>query len=337
MVKFNRTTGSPKVRSIRLNGRKICSEDTTSRSHRSHRRFETVKKKKNFILFLDNNSVYESPSGSQRPDGIGRPDPEFGEVYNNGNGDEYPTNSNNNYQSTGGSVGGWQSNSGGDNAIRPKPGIATTAAEDLVQPPSVGKPNKATNRGSHETGSDGGGNDRPSNPNMLSLQASSTDSTRNDKQQISGVIDQILSNASTNKTVIIAVINNNNENYQEPSQDRPTGNDRVAATDNASGQSKPVSKNNSNKSPDQQSGSNSKPNQKRGNDLSRLTHHFQQLVLSLAQKNNERLTPRRNVIGPSVIFFFFSGKLGSFKDTGGYVDATRNRITQFLSGRVLYV
>lgn len=29
MVKFNRTTGSPKVRYIRLNGRKICPEDSS--------------------------------------------------------------------------------------------------------------------------------------------------------------------------------------------------------------------------------------------------------------------------------------------------------------------
>lgn len=173
MVKFNRSTGSPKLRFIRLNGRKICPEDSTGY-----------------------NSGYEEESRpSQRPpQSTRRPDPEFG-----GDTDEYPeSGSSNNHRDK-------------DNPARPagleyspQNGHQTTTSAD--GPYTTRKSNRgpttttAATRNPYEQGN---GN----KPNTVTLQASSTDPN----SDIHGVINGLLQNQnSNNKTFIITVIDNQN-------------------------------------------------------------------------------------------------------------------------------
>ncbi|XP_050441515.1 uncharacterized protein LOC126846270 [Adelges cooleyi] len=317
MVKFNRTTGSPRLRVIRLNGRKICPEDTP-----------------------DYNSDYDLTTKPQRPQNTKRPDPEFGESpteqidefspnYNNNNNNQN-SNTNNNKEYSSGST-------GSSSDKRPVYNNNKETYKPITQPPyGIDQPsnnynNDNDNRPVYNNNNNNNnkvtvtttlkptirppfdsGNNLNNKPNTVSLQAS-TDS--NNKDQISGVIDEILSNPSNNKTVIITVINNNdntqeqnlnnnrpalnnnrpdtnqnnrpgtNQNRPELNANRPSSSSsssRPVATDSGSGQSRPQNSNNNNNnnnrpSEQQTSSSNQKPNKNQNQDSSYSTTNSQQV------------------------------------------------------------
>ncbi|XP_060878178.1 serine proteinase stubble-like isoform X2 [Metopolophium dirhodum] len=218
MAKFNRSTGSPKLRFIRLNGRKICPEDSSY------------------------SSGYEEESRpSQRPQSTKRPDPEFG-----GDADEYPE-------------------SGGNNNHRDKDNPTRPSGSDYS--PQDGRPATTVTEGPYTTRKTNRGpittttTSAPRNPyeqgngyrpNTVTLQASSTDQN----SDINGVINGLLQNQnSNNKTVIITVIDNQNNrpNGGTGSGGRPATTDGSATRPNVnnrpSGQQtgqKPSSNNNNN-------------------------------------------------------------------------------------------
>ncbi|KAF0768506.1 serine proteinase stubble-like isoform X1 [Aphis craccivora] len=222
MVKFNRSTGSPKLRFIRLNGRKICPEDSNY------------------------SSGYEEESRpSQRPpQSTRRPDPEFG-----ANPDEYPVNSGstNHHDKNTYQVNGVTNNHRDkDNPVRPGSDYSPqdnrpTTTEGLYT-------TRKTNRGTTSTtttaprnpyeqsNSNGNGNGNGNRPNTVTLQASSTDTN----SDINGVINELLQNQNTrNKTVIITVIDDNHNN-------RPSGGSggsRPEITDGSSGTRPNISNN----------------------------------------------------------------------------------------------
>ncbi|XP_029343478.1 serine proteinase stubble isoform X2 [Acyrthosiphon pisum] len=219
MAKFNRSTGSPKLRFIRLNGRKICPEDSSY------------------------SSGYEEESRpSQRPQSTKRPDPEFG-----GDVDEYPeSGGNNNHRDK-------------DNPTRPSGSDYSPQDDRPTTTAMEGQyTTRKTNRGPITTTTttsaprnpyeQGNGN----RPNTVTLQASSTDPNGD----INGVINGLLQNQnSNNKTVIITVIDNQNNrpNGGTGSGGRPATTDGSATRPNVnnrpSGQQtgqKPSSNNNNN-------------------------------------------------------------------------------------------
>ncbi|XP_025205868.1 serine proteinase stubble-like isoform X3 [Melanaphis sacchari] len=193
MVKFNRSTGSPKLRFIRLNGRKICPEDSSYSSGYDE----------------------ETQPSQKPPQSTRRPDPEFVGIP-----DEYPTNSgNNNYHDK-----NQYPVNGGSNIHRDKD---TPVKQGSDYSPQGGRPTttegpyttRKTNRGTTTTTTTAPrnpyeqGNSNGNRPNTVTLQASSTDPN----SEINGVINGLLQNQnSRNKTVIITVIEDNQNN-------RPSG------------------------------------------------------------------------------------------------------------------
>ncbi|XP_027840204.1 serine proteinase stubble-like isoform X1 [Aphis gossypii] len=195
MVKFNRSTGSPKLRFIRLNGRKICPED------------------------LNYSSGYgeESRPSQRPPQSTRRPDPEFG-----ADPDEYPANSGstNHHDKNTYPVNGVTNNHRDkDNPVRPGSDYSpqdnrptTTEGLYTTRKPSRGTTSTTTTppRNPYEQGNiNGNGNGNGNRPNTVTLQASSTDTN----SDINGVINELLQNQnSRNKTVIITVIDENHNN-----------------------------------------------------------------------------------------------------------------------------
>lgn len=220
MVKFNRSTGSPKLRFIRLNGRKICPEDTSY------------------------SSGYEEESRpSQRPQSTKRPDPEFGVDV-----DEYSESSNNNHDKE-----NPNRPSGSDYSPQDSRPITTSTEGQYTTRKTNRGPitTTTTTTSAPRNPYEQGNNNRP---NTVTLQASSTDPN----SDINGVINGLLQNQnSSNKTVIITVIDNQNNrpNGGSGNGGRPTTTDGGSTTrpnnvnNRPSGQQtgqKPSSNNNNN-------------------------------------------------------------------------------------------
>ncbi|XP_025407941.1 serine proteinase stubble-like isoform X2 [Sipha flava] len=261
MVKFNRTTGSPRVRFIRLNGRKICPEDSIS-AHSEvpgpNKRQTTKRPDPDFEVnnFGENVNEYtnSNSNSNNRPSTQTNNNIDYNNLNNNYNNNNNPSDTD------------YLSSSSNNN--RPASAGYRPVVTNTDEPSTTRRSTKATTRNPYE----GTGNRPNNNPNTVSLQAS-TDSN----SEITGVINGLLQDQKKNKTVIITVIDNSQQQGSQEQQNHPnTGNGaRPVAVDNNNnnnynsnpGNSRPSSNTNSgssrpntNNKPTEQLSTNQKPN-----------------------------------------------------------------------------
>jgi len=262
-------------------------------------------------VFSDHDPEYGEPR-PQRPQSTRRPDPEFGENYGE-NGDELPVNgnnnndndynhnqnnnnnNNNNYNNENPPNTEYSPNVNNNNNNNNRPvynPVSTTTTSTEEDPYTTRRPIKIMAGASTTTTTttmrnypyDQANGNRPNNLNTVSLQASSTDAN----SEINGVINGLLlNNQNRNKTVIITVIDNNQQN-SHLQQNRPNTGDGGNNGGN-NGRPVPVENNSSPSSNNRQPPFEQKPapsNQKPMNNSNNINHNNNNINNNSNNKNN---------------------------------------------------